>query len=120
LRGLRTFPLRFRAAEASAREIIKRLPTLAQVSNIRYPGFGAIISFEIGAPIADIEKVLDATSLISNATSLGGVETTWERRRRWPSESESISENLVRLSVGCEHIEDLWSDISRAIATLKG
>jgi cystathionine gamma-synthase len=120
LRGLRTFPLRFRAAEASARELIKRLPTLTQVSNIRYPGFGAIISFEIGAPIADIEKVLDATSLISNATSLGGVETTWERRRRWPSESESISENLVRLSVGCEHIEDLWSDISGAITTLKG
>ena len=120
LRGIRTFPLRFRAAEASARELVTRLQTLAQVSNVRYPGFGAIISFEIGAPVQDIEKALDSTSLISNATSLGGVETTWERRRRWPSESESISEHLVRLSVGCEHIEDLWSDISKSISTLKG
>jgi len=116
LRGLRTFPLRFRAAEASAREIVKRLPTLAQVSNVRYPGFGAIVSFEINAPVAEIENVLSASQLISNATSLGGVETTWERRRRWPSESESISENLVRLSVGCEHIEDLWRDISKSLA----
>jgi cystathionine gamma-synthase len=118
LRGLRTFPLRFRAAEASAREIVKRLPALAHVSNIRYPGFGAIISFEIDAPVAEIENVLNASELISNATSLGGVETTWERRRRWPSESESISENLVRLSVGCEHIEDLWRDISQSLETL--
>jgi cystathionine gamma-synthase len=120
LRGIRTFPLRFKAAEASAREIIKRLATLAKVSNIRYPGFGAIISFEIAAPVQEIERALDATTLISNATSLGGVETTWERRRRWPSESESIPENLIRLSVGCEHIEDLWSDIESSIATLKG
>jgi cystathionine gamma-synthase len=118
LRGIRTFPLRFRAAESSARELVKRLQTLAHVSNVRYPGFGAIISFEIGAPAEDIEKVLDAATLISNATSLGGVETTWERRRRWPSESESISEHLVRLSVGCEHIEDLWSDIKKSITTL--
>jgi cystathionine gamma-synthase len=120
LRGIRTFPLRFRTAEASARELVKRLQGLNQVSNVRYPGFGAIISFEIDGQIADVEKVLDASSLISNATSLGGVETTWERRRRWPSESESISENLVRLSVGCEHIEDLWSDIESSIKTLKG
>jgi len=120
LRGLRTFPLRFRAAEASARELVKRLPTLAKVSNIRYPGFGAIISFEIDAPIQSIEQILDAAHLVTNATSLGGVETTWERRRRWPLESESIPENLIRLSVGCEHIEDLWSDISGAVATFKG
>jgi cystathionine gamma-synthase len=93
---------------------------LAKVSKVRYPGFGAIISFEIDAPIPNIEKVLDVTDLISNATSLGGVETTWERRRRWPSESESVPENLIRLSVGCEHIEDLWGDIERSITTLNG
>lgn len=120
LRGLRTFPLRFRAAEASARELIKRLPTLANVSNVRYPGFGAIVSFEIDAPVEDIEQILDSASLVTNATSLGGVETTWERRRRWPSESASVPENLIRLSVGCEHIEDLWSDISSSIAGLDG
>lgn len=111
LRGLRTFPLRFRAAEANAQELVRRLPQLSNVTNVRYPGFGAIISFELNETIESIEKTISSASLISNATSLGGVETTWERRRRWPSESESVSENLIRLSVGCEHIEDLWSDI---------
>jgi hypothetical protein len=116
LRGVRTFPLRFRAAEANARALVERLETLDKVSHVRYPGFGAIISFELDASVQSIEQVLDSSRLITNATSLGGVETTWERRRRWPSESESISENLVRLSVGCEHIEDLWSDISASVA----
>jgi cystathionine gamma-synthase len=116
LRGLRTFPLRFRAAEANARALVERLETLDKVSHVRYPGFGAIISFELDASVQSIEQVLDSSRLITNATSLGGVETTWERRRRWPSESASISENLVRLSVGCEHIEDLWSDISASVA----
>lgn len=115
LRGLRTFPLRFKAAEANARELIKRLQGLDKISNIRYPGFGAIVSFEIDIPVQKIEELLDSTTLISNATSLGGVETTWERRRRWPSESESVPENLIRLSVGCEHIDDLWNDIAGAL-----
>lgn len=112
LRGLRTFPLRFRAAEANAQELVRRIPQLTKVANVRYPGFGAIISFEVNEPVESLEKTISSATLISNATSLGGVETTWERRRRWPSESESVPENLIRLSVGCEHIEDLWSDIS--------
>ena len=59
--------------------------------------------------------ICDASSLIANATSLGGVETTWERRRRWERESHSVPENLIRLSVGCEHIDDLWHDIDTAL-----
>ena len=115
LRGLRTFPLRFNRAQESARILAQKLANHASVKNVRYPGFGAIISFETGERAEDAEAVCNASALIANATSLGGVETTWERRRRWERESHSVPENLIRLSVGCEHIEDLWNDIDTAL-----
>jgi cystathionine gamma-synthase len=118
LRGIRTFPLRFRAAEASARILQVKLQEHAKVSRVRYPGFGAIISFEVSGDAAATDKVCEASTLITNATSLGGVESTWERRRRWPAESESVPANLIRLSVGCEHVDDIWRDIEAALSTL--
>jgi cystathionine gamma-synthase len=53
-----------------------------------------------------------------HATSLGGVESTFERRRRWQSEPVTIPENLVRLSVGIEDLEDLWADLAGALDSL--
>jgi len=54
-----------------------------------------------------------------HATSLGGVESTMERRRRWAGEPTTIPEAYVRLSVGVEDVEDLWADLSSALdATL--
>ncbi len=53
--------------------------------------------------------------MIAHATSLGGVESLWERRRRWPIESPTVPEQLIRLSVGCEHVDDIWDDITRAL-----
>jgi cystathionine gamma-synthase len=50
-----------------------------------------------------------------HSTSLGGVESQLERRRRHPSESASVPESLVRLSVGIEHVDDLWSDLEQAL-----
>lgn len=117
LRGIRTFPLRFRAAEANARALVEKLNAHPAVTTVRYPGFGAIISFDVDRDAVGTEKVCDGSTLIAHATSLGGVESTWERRRRWPAESESVPENLIRLSVGCEHVEDIWSDISQALAS---
>jgi cystathionine gamma-synthase len=115
LRGLRTFPLRFNRAQESAAILAKKLADHPAVKNVRYPGFGAVVSFEAGATVEQTESICDAATLIANATSLGGVETTWERRRRWERESHSVPENLIRLSVGCEHIEDLWNDIDTAL-----
>jgi cystathionine gamma-synthase len=117
LRGIRTFPLRFRAAEANARALVEKLKSHPAVTTVRYPGFGAIISFDVDRDAAGTEEICDASTLISHATSLGGVESTWERRRRWPAESESVPENLIRLSVGCEHVDDIWSDIAQALAS---
>lgn len=118
LRGIRTFPLRFRAAEANAKILQAKLSQHSKISQVRYPGFGAIISFEINGDSAAADKVCDSSNLITNATSLGGVESTWERRRRWPAESESVPENLIRLSVGCEHVDDIWRDIDKALSSL--
>jgi cystathionine gamma-synthase len=60
--------------------------------------------------------VIDAVRLWQHATSLGGVESSLERRRRWPGELASVPEGLLRLSVGIEHVEDLWGDLEQALA----
>jgi cystathionine gamma-synthase len=118
LRGIRTFPVRFRAAEANAKTLVTRLQNHAKITKVRYPGFGAVISFEIDGNADQAEKVCESSRLITHATSLGGVESLWERRRRWAGESPSVPEQLIRLSVGCEHVDDIWQDIEQALAAL--
>jgi cystathionine gamma-synthase len=118
LRGIRTFPVRFRAAEKNAQQLVTRLESHAKITKVRYPGFGAVISFEIDGTAEQAEKVCESSRLIAHATSLGGVESLWERRRRWALESPSVPEQLIRLSVGCEHLADIWQDIEQALAAL--
>lgn len=118
LRGLRTFPLRMERASLNAQELHPLLAAHAKVSKVHYPGFGAVISFEIAGDADAAERVCSASTLITHATSLGGVESLWERRRRWPSESESVPENLIRLSVGCEAASDIWLDIQNSLAAI--
>lgn len=134
LRGIRTFPVRVKASSESALELAKRLSEHPKVAAVRYPGlptdsqharaksfmkgFGAVLSFEIKSDAADADKVCEASKLITYATSLGGVESLWERRRRWASESHEVPENLIRLSVGLENVEDLWEDIKQALEVI--
>ena len=118
LRGIRTFPVRFRAAEANAKVLVPRLQNHGKITKVRYPGFGAVISFEVDGSAEQAEKVCNSSQLITHATSLGGVESLWERRRRWAGESPSVPEQLIRISVGCEHVEDIWQDIEQALASL--
>lgn len=118
LRGIRTFPLRFKQAQANAQVLVAKLESHPKVGKVRYPGFGAIISFDVESDGDGAERVCENSQLITNATSLGGVESTWERRRRWPLESESVPVNLIRLSVGCEHVDDIWNDISSALTVI--
>ena len=118
LRGLRTFPLRFNKSQENAKALVEKLGKHPKISRVRYPGFGAIISFEVDGTGEQAQKVCESSTLIAHATSLGGVESLWERRRRWPMESLSVPEQLIRLSVGCEHIDDIWDDINRALAAI--
>ena len=80
-----------------------------------WSGFGAIVSVVVegGGPAADL--LVRDTRLWAHATSLGGVESTLERRRRWKAEAATIPEGLVRLSVGIEDATDLWTDLERAL-----
>ncbi|CAN2184323.1 MetC Cystathionine beta-lyases/cystathionine gamma-synthases [Candidatus Nanopelagicaceae bacterium] len=118
VRGIRSFPVRFRAAESNAKELVKRLGEHSKVTKVRYPGFGAVVSFEVDGTAEQAEKVCESSKLITHATSLGGIESLWERRRRWALESLSVPEQLIRLSVGCEHVDDLWADIEQALTAL--
>lgn len=112
LRGIRTFPMRFDKAQDTAKKIVKELKNHSLVKEVYYPGFGAMISFDIYGTPEDSEKICSSSRLIANATSLGGVESLWERRRRWPLENHIVPETLIRLSIGCEDPDDLWRDIN--------
>jgi cystathionine gamma-synthase len=118
LRGLRTLHLRVERAQANAQELVRRLGEHPALSEVRYPGFGAIVAIVLaeGAMAADL--LTRKTSLWVHATSLGGVESTFERRRRWKTEAATIPEGLVRMSVGIEDVDDLWDDLRRALDDL--
>jgi cystathionine gamma-synthase len=77
-------------------------------------GFGTMISFEVAGGAAAAEAAARSTRLIVHATSLGGLETTMERRAKYGLEA-STPPNLIRLSVGCEDVEDLWEDLVHAL-----
>lgn len=129
LRGLRTLPVRFARQQRTAAELAERLDDHRHVERVRYPGlindpgferassqmggFGAMLSFEVkDADSAD--RVIESLRLIVGGTSLGGVESTIDRRARWKGE-EIVPGGLLRLSVGLEHPVDLWTDLDDAL-----
>lgn len=120
LRGMRTLALRVERAQANAEELAARLREHPAIEEVRYPGFGGMVAAVVrgGADAAD--ALTRSTALWVHATSLGGVESTFERRRRWAAEPDTIPEGLVRLSVGIEDVEDLWRDLSGALDRLGG
>lgn len=133
-RGIRTLPLRLEAAAANAQALAERLAGRDEVRRVRYPGlpqdpghevaarsmasFGAMLSFELPGPEA-ADAVCRGTRLIRHATSLGGVESTMERRNALPGQ-EHVPPGLLRLSVGCEDVEDLWDDLAAALDLARG
>jgi cystathionine gamma-synthase len=115
LRGLRTLHLRVERAQANAQELVRRLGEHPALSEVRYPGFGGIVSIVLSQGEMAADLLSRKTRLWVHATSLGGVESTLERRRRWKAEAATIPDGLVRLSVGVEDIEDLWEDLRNAL-----
>lgn len=133
LRGIRTLAVRMERAQANAGELARRLSTHRAVNRVRYPGlpadpgheragrdhdgFGAMISFELAGTAEHAERVCTSLRLISHATSLGGVESLIERRARHALDRDhGCPPTLLRLSVGIEHVEDLWADLSQALS----
>jgi cystathionine gamma-synthase len=114
LRGLKTLELRVRRQTETATELASRLERHDAVTNVRYPGFGGLLSFDV-AGSEQARKVETSLRVITNATSLGGVESVLEARARW--EPERVPAGLLRLSVGLESADELWSDLEQALAS---
>ncbi len=114
LRGARTLAIRLERAQANAAELAARLDAHAAIRRVRYPGFGTIVSFEVDGDAATTEAVCRSTNLIHHATSLGGVDTTMERRAAQAGQ-DHIPESLIRMSVGIEAVDDLWADLEQAL-----
>jgi cystathionine gamma-synthase len=77
-------------------------------------GDGFMLTFSVAGGAARADALLDRLQVLTHTTSLGGVETTLERRARYPEERD-VPENLLRVSVGCEHVDDLWDDLVQAL-----
>ena len=114
LRGLRTLGVRMDRAQSSAQALVPRLQGHPGVAEVRYPGFGGIVSIVL-PDAARADALVRGTALWRAATSLGGVESSLERRRRWDGEAATVPDALVRLSVGLEDPDDLWDDLARAL-----
>jgi cystathionine beta-lyase/cystathionine gamma-synthase len=128
LRGLKTLPLRIARQSHSALTIARHLAGHPGVMAVHYPGLGSnaaskqmpdgsgpLLSFEV--PGERTDRVVAGSRLILPATSFGGVESTWERRARWPG--ETAPDGLIRLSVGIEPAADLIADIDAALKELE-
>ena len=112
LRGLQTLEVRVARQTDSARGIVQKLRDHPKVHVVRYPGFGALLSFDVdGAEAA--RTVETSTKLIANMTSLGGVASRIEARSRW--EGARVPPGLLRVSVGLEDPDALWSDLEHAL-----
>ena len=127
LRSLATLRLRVQRQSETALELARRLVDHPAVETVRYPGlgpdplaarsmeggYGGLLSFDVRG---DARAVESATSVIVNATSLGGVRTTMESRHRW--EGDRVPPGLLRLSAGLEDADELWADLTRALGVV--
>src|SRR5438128_2001665 len=114
LRGLKTLDVRVRRQSETAAFLAERLRAHPAVETVRHPGLGGLLSFDV-ADAETARKVETSTRVIVNATSLGGVTTLIESRRRW--EGDRVPPGLLRLSVGLEDPETLWDDLEQALSS---
>jgi cystathionine gamma-synthase len=112
LRGLKTLEVRVARQSETAAILAARLGDHEAVQVVRYPGFGGLLSFDV-ADGESARRVETTTTLITNATSLGGVSSTLESRHRW--EGDRVPGGLLRLAVGLEAADDLWRDLQQAL-----
>lgn len=139
LRGLKTLPLRLRQHEENAHAVAAYLSSHSQVEKVYYPGlesdenhalasqqqdgFGGMVSFKVKGDAGAIRALLSSTKVFTLAESLGGVESLIEQpatmshasMRPVAREEAGITEDIIRLSVGVEHIEDLLADLEQAL-----
>ncbi len=135
MRGLRTLFVRYRQASANALSIAQHFSKHPGVERVLYPGlenhpnhsvalaemtggFGGMMSLLLKADFAGAQKFCTLLKVIVPATSLGGVETLAEHRKTVEGPASLVPDNLVRISVGIEHVDDLIADISQALEAI--
>jgi len=131
LRGLRTLALRVREASSNAAQLASFLENHPAVVSVDYPGlpshpghevakrqmtsFGAMLSVRVQGGFEAANRIASATRLFRRATSLGGVESLIEHRAPVEGDGTQTPDDLLRVSVGIEHVDDLIQDFRRAL-----
>ena len=132
LRGVSTLPYRVRAHAENAMRVACFLRSHAAVERVHYPGlpghpghqvaarqmsgFGGMLSFQVRGCGATAMRVAAAARIFTRATSLGGPHSFIEHRASIEGPRTKTPQNLLRLSVGLEHPDDLVADLDRALA----
>lgn len=122
LRGIKTLDVRMQRSDENARLLAERIGQHARVTSLHYPGWGAMLSFDVGSRSA-AEGVVRRATGIPLVPSLGGTETSFSHsasssHRGLSAEQRNelgIGEGLLRLSVGIEDPEDLWHELRQAL-----
>jgi cystathionine gamma-lyase len=114
-RSLATYPLRLERQMANARALAGALRDRREVSDVRYPDLGAVVSFTLESADA-AQRFLAACELVIEATSFGGLHSSAERRARWGT--DDVAEGFIRFSCGIEDTDDLLADVRRGLDVL--
>ena len=134
-RGLKTLPLRMREHSANALELAKRLEKHPKVERVHYPGleshpqhalakaqmpqgFSGMIALQVKTGETETREMAGKLQIFQQATSLGGVESLVEHRKSIEGPQSTTPGNLLRFSIGLEHVDDLWADLDQALNTI--
>ncbi len=134
-RGLKTLPLRMREHSANALELAKRLEKHPKVEKVHYPGleshpqhalakaqmpqgFSGMIALQVKTGETETREMAGKLPIFQQATSVGGVESLVEHRKSIEGPQSTTPGNLLRFSIGLEHVDDLWADLEQALATI--
>lgn len=140
-RGLQTLPVRVRAQQENARILARRLSDHPDVKSVHFPGLsgdaverrllatqqkgpGSVLSFRVGGGAEAAARVVESVRLITPAVSLGSVDTLIQAPAHLTHrvvdardrEASGVPDDLIRLSVGLEDVDDLWADLSAALS----
>lgn len=134
LRGLQTFPYRVRAQSATAQRIAEFLSKQPKIEAVHYPGlsshpghkiaaaqmssFGGMMSIQVKGGQVEAFKLVAGLKLFTHATSLGGAHSLIEHRASVEGANTRSPANLLRLSIGLEHPDDLIEDLTQALKNL--
>ena len=135
MRGMRTLFVRYRQCSKNAATIARHFEAHPKIERVLYPGlashpahdiakrqmvdgFGGMISFLVRGGFDEAKLLCTRLRVIVPATSLGGVESLAEHRKSVEGPNSPVADNLVRLSIGIEHVDDLIADLEQALAGL--